>query len=174
MKTIKIITLFLILFNLSCSSDEDEQEEMIMENPINTIVGVWDLTDIIPLENGTDEQLADSQELQTILPLLNCNLISFDFRADNSLELVVFEAAMVQGSDPNNPDFECVNFESGIGEYNLNGNTIAISSTEFSSVSFTFRFENNNNRLFIVPGQAFGELGELATEFIFDRIFSQG
>lgn len=164
MKTIKIAVLSLLLITLSCSKSSDD--EVIAEQ--NNIIGVWVLTDIVVDTNNPIQLQADAQNLKDALLDLNCNLISLDIRADNTVTLEEFEFQEVfAGVDPNKPSYQCVNQQSQEGVWSFNGEVLTLmlaSGSKSTSVKF------DGPTVAIVSGEPFGELGELASELVFQKL----
>lgn len=165
MKTIKIAVLSLFLITLSCSKSSDDEVEIENTN----IVGIWVLTDIIVDESNPVEEQLDAQELKEALQDLNCNLISIDLRVDNTVTLEIFQVEEVfAGANPNMSTFECVDRQTQEGTWNFDGEILTLTSLNGLSDSSTVRFEGS--RVAIVSSEPFGELGDVASELVFEKL----
>lgn len=79
MKLNSILFLFVLALFLSCSSDKDN------EGGNNTIVGVWDLTELkINASTASDEAIF-AKEILDYLSAANCYILTIDFKTDLSL-----------------------------------------------------------------------------------------
>lgn len=164
MKAIKIVTLSLLFLTFSCSKSSDDE----VKNEENSIIGYWVLKDLISLEDDSEAFFSQSQDFKTALPHVNCNIISFEFRADNVMILDSNEFDERLGEeDPKNPVYECFDLDSISGTWRLDGNIITLTTSEGSG-TLTIRFQDG--RLYVDAGDTLGELGALAQEFIFEKL----
>lgn len=168
MKAIKIVVLSILVFTFSCSKSSDDEDK----NEENSIIGVWVFEDTIPLETGSDEDVSFSQAFNNIIPLVNCDLISFEIRADKSLVLRGFDDLNGPGPDPNNPVYECSGFVSGTGTWTFIDNVLKISDSEGDILLLNISFKSSG--VFHISGDDSGaDLGEIlgpAKEYIFRKL----
>lgn len=164
MKTIKIVALSLLLITLSCSKSSDDE----VIGGENNIIGVWVLTDIVVDTNNSIQLQSDAQDLKDALLDLNCNLISLDIRADNTVTLEEFEYQEVFVSlDPNKPSYQCVNRQSQEGTWSFSGEVLTLTLAS-GSKSTAVKFDNPS--IAIISGEPFEELGALASELVFEKL----
>ncbi|MFS4483968.1 hypothetical protein ACKGJY_13190 [Hyunsoonleella sp. 2307UL5-6] len=165
MKTIKIAVLSLFLITLSCSKSSDDEVEIENTN----IVGFWVLTDIIVDESNPVEEQLDAQELKEALGDLDCNLISLDLRTDNTVTLEVFQVEQISNSANSKiSTFLCVDRQTQEGTWSFEEGTLTLMSSSSLSDSSTVRFEGS--RVAIVSSEPFGELGDVASELVFEKL----
>ncbi len=80
-----IIIVFLAIFTaFSCSTDNEDDSGNTQETTIN-LLGTWVLTDLRIDENTNDDDLNFAKQLLDAFSALDCDIVTFTFRNDNTV-----------------------------------------------------------------------------------------